>query len=238
MAITSTMSAFPYRIAGILDIVYSDNTNPKIYPYFYNWQIEYASACGRSAVSTKVIPSTSNLTIGFSPNTGSFPLVNGKATINFKGTAPGSSQVNWNFGDGNISTELNPTNEYKTPGEYGISFSGNTTEGCQILTLGYINITGTSTPNQEIIMPSGTITLYPNPNSGFFNIQPNFKKRTVLTGRLLNGEGKEVSNFLWENVMNQPFQVNLNQTLSPGTYFWYFRSENKEATLPMIIQKP
>lgn len=238
MAITSTMSAFPYRIAGILDIVYSDNTNPKIYPYFYNWQIEYASSCGRSAVSTKVIPSTSNLTIGFSPNTGSFPLVNGKATINFKGTAPGSSQVNWNFGDGNISTELNPTNEYKTPGEYGISFSGNTTEGCQILTLGYINITGTSTPNQEIIMPSGTITLYPNPNSGFFNIQPNFKKRTVLTGRLLNGEGKEVSNFLWENVMNQPFQVNLNQTLSPGTYFWYFRSENKEATLPMIIQKP
>jgi len=26
--------------------------------------------------------------------------------------------------------------------------------------------------------------------------------------------------------------------LSPGTYFWHFRSENKEATVPMIIQQP
>lgn len=238
MAITSTMSLFPYRISGILDIVYSDNTNPKIYPYFYNWQIEYASACGRSAVSTKVINSPANLTVGFSPNSGTFPLINGKATINFKGTATGSSSVNWNFGDGNLSTDLNPTNEFKSPGEYGISFSATTPEGCQIVTLGYLNITGTSTSNREILMPSGTLSLYPNPNSGIFNIQPNFNKRTILSGRLLNAEGKEISTYLWENVLNQPFQVILNQTLSPGTYFWYFRSEDKEATLPMYIQKP
>lgn len=238
MAITSTMSTFPYRIAGIIDIVYSDNTNTKIYPYFYNWQIEYASACGRSAVSTRVLNSATNLTVGFSPNTGSFPLVNGKATVNFKGTAVGSSLVNWNFGDGNVSSELNPTNEFKTPGEFGISFSGATPEGCQIITLGYINITGTSTPNREILMPSGTLTLYPNPNAGNFNIQPNFNKRTLLSGKLLNAEGKEVSSFLWENIMNQPFQVTLNKTLSPGTYFWHFSSENKEATVPMIIQQP
>jgi hypothetical protein len=86
----------------------------------------------------------------------------------------GSSLVNWNFGDGNVSSELNPTNEFKTLGEFGISFSGATPEGCQIITLGYINITGTSTPNREILMPSGTLTLYPNPNAGNFNIQPNF----------------------------------------------------------------
>lgn len=238
MAITSTMSAYPYRVPGILDLVYSDNTNPKIYPYFYNWQIEYASACGRTAVSTKILNSSQNLTVGFSPNSGSFPLINGKATVNFKGTAVGSSQVNWNFGDGNISTELNPSNEYKTPGEYGISFSGITQEGCQIMTLGYINITGTSTPNREITMPSGTLTLFPNPNTGQFYIQPNFSKRTLLWGKLLNAAGKEISSFQWENILNQPFQVSLNESLAPGTYFWYFSSENREATLPMIIQQP
>jgi len=87
-------------------------------------------------------------------------------------------------------------------------------------------------------MPSGTLTLYPNPNAGNFNIQPNFNKRTLLSGKLLNAEGKEVNSFLWENIMDQPFQVTLNKTLSPGTYFWHFSSENKEATVPMIIQQP
>lgn len=238
MAVTSTMATYPYRVAGILDIVYSDNTNPKIYPYFYHWQIEYASACGRSAVSTKVVNSPANLTVGFTPNSGNFPLVNGKATVNFKGSAAGSSLVNWNFGDGNVSTDLNPTNEYKTPGEYGVSFTAATPEGCQIPTLGYINITGTATSNRELMMPSGSLSIYPNPNSGIFNIQPNFNKRVLLSGKLLNAEGKEVSTFLWEQVMNQPFQVTLTKTLTPGTYFWHFRSEKKEAVLPMVVQKP
>jgi bacillopeptidase F len=238
LSITSTMSAYPYRIPGILDLLYSDNTNPKIYPYFYQWQIEYPSACGRTPVSTKILNSAQNLTVGFSPNAGSFPLINGKATVNFKGTAAGSSQVNWNFGDGNVSTELNPSNEFKIPGEYGISFSGIAQEGCQVMTLGYINITGTATPNREVTMPSGTLTLFPNPNAGQFYIQPHFNKRTRLEGKLLDATGKELSSFRWENILDQPFQVSLHDTLLPGTYFWYFRSENREATLPMMIQHP
>jgi hypothetical protein len=87
-------------------------------------------------------------------------------------------------------------------------------------------------------MPSGSLSIYPNPNSGIFNIQPNFNKRVLLSGKLLNAEGKEVSTFLWEQVMNQPFQVTLTKTLTPGTYFWHFRSEKKEAVLPMVVQKP
>jgi hypothetical protein len=238
LAITSTLSTFPYRVPGIVDLVYSDNTNPKVYPYFYKWVIEYASSCGRAPVSTKIINSTNNVVLNFTPNSGSFPLINGKASINFKGTAVGSSQVNWNFGDGNLSSELNPTNEYKAPGEYGISFSGTTQEGCQIMTLGYINITGTATTNRELEMPAGSLQIYPNPNEGIFHIQPNFSKRTPLYGRLVSAEGKEISSFKWDNVLNLPFLVELNQKLIPGTYFWYFTSEGKVATLPMIVQQP
>ena len=238
MAITSTLSTYPYRVPGIVDLVYSDNTNPKVYPYFYKWVIEYASACGRAPVSTNIINSTNNVALNFTPNSGSFPLINGKASINFKGTAVGSSQVNWNFGDGNISSELNPTNEFKAPGEYGISFSVSTQEGCQVTTLGYINITGTATTNRELEMPAGSLQIYPNPNEGVFYIQPNFGKRTPLYGRLVSAEGKEISSFKWENVLDQPFLVELNQKLIPGTYFWYFSSESKVATLPMIVQQP
>jgi hypothetical protein len=87
-------------------------------------------------------------------------------------------------------------------------------------------------------MPAGTLQIYPNPNEGVFYIQPNFSKRTPLDGRLVSAEGKEISRFKWDNVLDQPFLVELNQKLVPGTYFWYFTSESKVATLPMIIQQP
>jgi hypothetical protein len=59
-----------------------------------------------------------------------------------------------------------------------------------------------------------------------------------LHGRLVSAEGKEISSFKWDNVLNLPFLVELNQKLIPGTYFWYFTSEGKVATLPMIVQQP
>ena len=123
LAITSTLSTFPYRVPGIVDLVYSDNTNPKVYPYFYKWVIEYASACGRAPVSTKIINSTNNVTLNFTPNSGSFPLINGKASINFKGTAVGSSQVNWNFGDGKTSNLFQTQHFYAKPGVYTITIT-------------------------------------------------------------------------------------------------------------------
>jgi len=238
MAATSTQTSFPYRVPGVLDILYSDNTNPKLFPYFYNWALEYSSSCGRMPVQVKVQPGSGIPAISFTPSSGSFPLQEGKATVNFKGNAPGGAAVFWHFGDGGTSAELNPNYEYKRSGEYGVSFAAASTGGCRVLSLGFLNITGTATSASSLQMPAGTLRLFPQPNTGQFYLWPDFAKRSNLSGRLLSASGSEVATFRWDNLLNQPVWVDLGTEITPGVYFWYFRSDNRELTLPMMVQKP
>ena len=53
----------------------------------------------------------------FTPHTGNSPLI-----VNFTDTSVGSiNSWSWNFGDGSVSTDKNPSHTYNIPGSYIVS---------------------------------------------------------------------------------------------------------------------
>jgi PKD repeat protein len=71
------------------------------------------------------------------PTTGSWPLV-----VNFTNLSSGATNYAWNFGDGHLSSSVNPTNTYLNPGTYTISLTAIGSAGTNTLTrTNYITVT-------------------------------------------------------------------------------------------------
>jgi gliding motility-associated-like protein len=80
-------------------------------------------------------------------------------TVNFQDTATGSSNWLWDFGDGATSTEKNPQHIYTTLGNYTVTLTKTTAEGCP----------ATVTKTEFVqITPPGTITVNGLPGKGCF----------------------------------------------------------------------
>ncbi|MEM6342586.1 MAG: PKD domain-containing protein [Bacteroidota bacterium] len=50
--------------------------------------------------------------------------------VSFINNSSGADSYTWNFGDGNTSTQTNPTHTYSTPGTYSVSLTANNSAGC------------------------------------------------------------------------------------------------------------
>ena len=107
--------------------------------------------------------------------TADFNDVTNGLTVSFEAIGNGISFVAWDFGDGNTSTELNPTHTYAEAGTYTV-------------TLSLTDVCGNSASHSATISvsPIGVLerdklqfNLYPNPSNGEFTIE--FQERIVNT---------------------------------------------------------
>jgi YVTN family beta-propeller protein len=88
------------------------------------------------------------------PTSGNSPL-----TVSFTDQSTGSpNSWNWNFGDGNTSTERNPVHTYNKTGQYSVTLTESNENGVEAITkFGYIAVSGAS--NSPTIDFSATPTL-------------------------------------------------------------------------------
>ncbi|MFM9008052.1 MAG: PKD domain-containing protein, partial [Bacteroidota bacterium] len=84
------------------------------------------------------------------------------------------SDINWDFGDGNISNDVNPVHKYATPGSYQVTLRVGNNQGCESTTTSQVNV-------------------FPKPQAAF-NAPPvcagdplQFTNQSVLNGGVLNG---------------------------------------------------
>jgi PKD repeat protein len=85
-------------------------------------------------------PVTANFSA--SPTNGSAPLV-----VTFTNFSSSATNYSWSFGDGNVSTNANPTNTYAAPGIYNISLTAFGAGGSNTLTRSaYITVTNAPPP--------------------------------------------------------------------------------------------
>lgn len=83
--------------------------------------------------------------------------------INFTGSAAGATTYSWNFGDGNTSSLINPSDIYPSPGTYIVTFSA-TANGCSATDTALVTIGGppaistTSTGATCFGMCNGTVS--------------------------------------------------------------------------------
>ncbi|MFT3746951.1 MAG: PKD domain-containing protein [Agriterribacter sp.] len=64
-------------------------------------------------------------------------------TVNFQNTTPNTTNWKWDFGDGETSTQQNPTHEYQKPGNYSVTLTVTSATGCEatITKANFVSIT-------------------------------------------------------------------------------------------------
>ncbi|TJY65521.1 PKD domain-containing protein [Sphingobacterium alkalisoli] len=122
----------------------------------------------------------------------------GPLEVDFEDLSVGAESWNWNFGDGNTSTEQNPTHIYEQPGTYAVvltitggacsktitktnyiqvigpdvDFSTDITEGCGPLTVAFTNNTIASSPSIRWVWDfgDGTTSTLQNPTHEYASV--------------------------------------------------------------------
>jgi len=105
--------------------------------HIYNSQGNYTVTLNitNSANCSKIYSKTSFIQMYARPVTG-FTSVNNNScsypvSVAFNNTTTGATSYQWNFGDGNGSTQTNPTHNYTVPGSYTVSLISTNASGCK-----------------------------------------------------------------------------------------------------------
>lgn len=153
----------------------------------------------------------------------------------------------WDFGDGNTSSEVMPVHTYAAPGNYEVTLTLTTDEGCQSSFTVMINpvidgFTGQpsflmATSAEEAVAPQiGQIKAYPNPATQRTTLDLTLKNAGNYQLRLLNLNGQE----LWGNAYNWSAgrqQIELDLSVAPaGMLMLQIQGERGLETLRLIKQ--
>lgn len=113
-------SSYPYTLAGVMTLNSSSaDTGPfDFYYYFYDMEI-------------REIPCVSlPVTVSASPVSADFSFVNNSGTVSFTDLSTNATSWFWDFGDGNTSTQQNPTHTYNPVGNYTATLTINGQNDC------------------------------------------------------------------------------------------------------------
>jgi PKD repeat protein len=130
-------------------------------------------------------------------------------TVYFTNTSSNATSYFWNFGDGNTSTETNPTHIFTDDGNYTISLTASN-NFCPS-DVSSENLVITLLP--KYFMQSTLVKIIPNPNNGVFTVFFNrpindILEITDITGRII-----------WkQNCTNKQKEITLSDAI-PGIYF-------------------
>ena len=106
--------SYPYTLPGVVSLVSSSANNASdFYYYFYDWYLRLDSCAGPlSTVLAQVVDAN-------------FSSVVNSGTAAFTDISTGASSWSWDFGDGNVSTQQNPTHTYSGTGPFLVTLSIN-----------------------------------------------------------------------------------------------------------------
>jgi PKD repeat protein len=113
--------SYPYTLNGVVTITSSSaSSSPGAY-YYYLYDIEVREI---PCVSLPV-----NVTV--SPVSADFSFVNNNGTVTFTDLSTNATSWFWDFGDGNTSTQQNPTHTYNPVGNYTATLTVNGQTDCE-----------------------------------------------------------------------------------------------------------
>jgi PKD repeat protein len=151
------------------------------------------------------------------------------ATVNFTdgSIAPNSSvtQWLWNFGDGNTSTQQNPTHNYAAPGNYTVTLTTTSAVGC------------------PSTVATRSVVVNPLPAANFTTSVPNCVTRDITFTDASSANAGAIVRWVWDmgdgntftKTSNAPFTHNYAAT---GTYTVTLSVETNKGCISTVFTKP
>ncbi len=109
-------AVFPYEIQDHISITGTTDGKGEdgTYYFFYDWEISFKEPCGRTPVHIEVSPAGNAPIASFTASSDTVNIDDNE-TIVFTNNSNNAVEWFWNFGDGMVSTEENPTHDFTAP---------------------------------------------------------------------------------------------------------------------------
>jgi PKD repeat protein len=139
--------SYPYVIPGILSVNSSSATTDPLgfWYYVYDWEVQEAP-CRSPMTAVTVSVSGAN-----------FSSTANNLSVDFTDLSTGASSWAWDFGDGNTSTQQNPTHVYASAGTYTVTLTVDGNTSCpftQTITVGPTSVTTFGDDMEVSMMPN------------------------------------------------------------------------------------
>jgi uncharacterized membrane protein len=140
-------------------------------------------------------------------------------TVTFASSSTGAESYLWDFGDGNTSTDENPTNIYATADSFTVILTVTSCNGTLSSTFSQaVNLTQ---PNVSIINELlENLNVYPNPTKGITNLDLQLNKPQAVNVRLHNLVGQQIAEYRLGTVQSTKLQMDLSDQQA-GIYLVY-----------------
>jgi len=163
-------------------------------------------------VSGCEISDTVNVTLEFAPEA-SFNYTSSGLTVFFENTSSGTGTYFWVFGDGDGSTEIDPTHTYATEGNYSVTLIVENDCGISEYNM-LITIQVTPISNTDI----RSINLFPNPADEFFIVELENLSGNEIVLEMYDLQGKQIISPFETQIINEN-ALNVNISVLPtGIY--------------------
>ncbi len=146
---------------------------------------------------------------------------NNKDSVYFVSNAIGATQWNWDFGDGNTSTQTNPAHYYASEGNYTVTLIVSNEYGCSdtITKTNFITVDYNALGIEELIPELETFNVYPNPFDK--NLKINISTTSPLDMKIVLTDirGRKIKEYVKENIFGQKTLKLKTGNLAAGMYF-------------------
>lgn len=226
---------YPYVVDNIIKVTGTNNNQmPEAYHFFYDWDIEIAEPCGRTAVPVQVTPSGDNPAVSFTMSADSVNVL-GNSTVVFNNTsADAGAAFFWNFGDGSTSTEENVVHTYTEPGIYIVSLTIESPDGCSGFALDTVEVVSEElSGTDEGPLADVPVAIFPNPTAGLLNVQFQLEQAQLVQLQLTDLTGRVIavrSNFVSSRAV-VPFDL---AGFAGGVYFLTVKTNNGESVWKVV----
>jgi hypothetical protein len=149
--------------------------------------------------------------------------------IQFTASAQNADTYNWNFGDGNTSTDMNPVHLYNAPGIYAVTLTASNADCAETDGLN-IQVNGSSADLDDAFAQNG-VSLWNDGNTIFIRFEQAWEGKTVFT--LYDVKGKRILNRQF-NEAQGTITVDCG-ILAAGTYTAELRGNGKTLSRKTVM---
>lgn len=165
----------------------------------------------------------------YNPLIADFSYAQNGSKISITNTSQNALEYQWNFGDGNTSSEQNPLHDYAIDGIYTITLIASSSCGRDTMTI-EVNV---STVGISKSLNSATVNIYPNPTDGILHIEINNLGNTAYSISVIDVMGRTVHR---SQASEKKVQLNLSE-LGSGVYYLLIGNDECLVKRKVVIQK-